>query len=173
MKPILSFLKRHKRRQLESHSSTAGFTMIEMIVVVAIVGILAAISGASYRGWMARMRVNKAQDTALLAIREAQTTARQKKGTWKASFQQQGDQVQWAVQVDTTAPTSWNTIDEPDVILTSASWAVSFDYKGQIPSGQSLPPKIVLSNKNGGNKRCVIVKTILGALQTASDDKCN
>ena len=173
MKPILSFLKIRQHRQPASHSSTAGFTMIEMIAVVAIVGILAAISGASYMGWMARMRVNKAQDTALLAIREAQTTARQKKGTWQASFQQQGDKVQWAVQVDTTTPTSWNTIDEPDVILTSASWTVSFDYKGQIPSGQSLPPKLVLSNKSGANKRCVIVKTILGAVSTASDGNCN
>ncbi|MBW4494433.1 MAG: type II secretion system GspH family protein [Oscillatoria princeps RMCB-10] len=173
MTAITSFLKRRKRRQLESHSSTAGFTMIELMAVVAIVGILAAISGAGYLGWMARMRVNKVQDTALQAIRQAQTTARQKKGTWKAIFQQQGDQVQWAVNVDQTTPTSWNTIDEPDVILTVASWEVSFDYKGQIPSENSLPPKLVLSNKNGGNKRCVIVKTILGAVSTARDADCN
>lgn len=173
MTAITSLLKKHKHRQLESHSSTAGFTMIELMVVVAIVGMLAAMAGVSYMGWMARMRVNKAQDVALQAIREAQSTARQNKGTWKASFQQQDDKVQWAVHAAQTTPTSWNTIDEPDVILTAASADITFNYKGQLENEEDEGKKITLSNKSGGNKRCVMVKTILGALQTASDDKCN
>lgn len=195
MTPITALLKRRKHRQLESHSSTAGFTMIELIVVVVIVGILAAMASAGYLGWMARMRVNKAQDVALQAIRQAQSTAKQRSSTWQASFRQDGDKVQWAVHPKDAVPTDealWNTINEPDVkILDGTSpdytslkgtgtatdpWRVLFDHKGNVEQEDppiTLPASITLSNQNTSNKRCVIVATILGALQTASDDKCD
>lgn len=195
MTPITVLLKRRKHRQPESHSSTAGFTMIELIVVVVIVGILAAMASAGYLGWMARMRVNKAQDVALQAIRQAQSTAKQRNSIWQASFRQDGDKVQWAVHPKDAVPTDealWNTINEPDIqVLDGTSpdytrlngtgtatdpWRVLFDHKGNVEQGNppiTLPASITLSNKNGSNKRCVIVKTLLGAVSTASDGDCN
>ncbi|WP_017719732.1 pilus assembly FimT family protein [Kamptonema formosum] len=185
MTAITFLLNKRNHRQLESHSSTAGFTMIELIVVVVIVGILAAMAGAGYLGWMARMRVNKAQDVALQAIRQAQTTAKQRSSTWQASFQQQGDKVKWAVHSASSVPPDnlWNTIDEPNVKIditagytsiyndpTNNLWRVQFDSKGQVSDQVG---RITLSNTNGGNKRCVKVRTILGAVKTDSDTACS
>lgn len=185
MTAITFLLKRRKHRQPESHSSTAGFTMIELMIVVAIVGILAAMSGAGYLGWMARMRVNKAQDTALQAIRQAQSTAKQRSSTWQASFRQDGDRVKWAVHTKDAVPPDnlWNTIDEPNVKVdttagyttiyndtTNNLWRIQFDNKGQV---SDLVGRITVSNSNGGNKRCVKVKTLLGAVKTDTDTRCS
>jgi prepilin-type N-terminal cleavage/methylation domain-containing protein len=160
--------------------TTAGFTLVEMIVVIAIVGILASIAGASFLGWLARMRVNAAQHTALQAIRQAQMTAKLRKSTWQASFREQNGKVQWAVHPDNSVPNLWNTLEQEGVKLDPANttfykdnknslWRVQFNHKGHA-NGQL--GRINLTTSTGTPKRCVFVSTLLGAVRTAADEKC-
>ncbi|WP_017719731.1 type II secretion system protein [Kamptonema formosum] len=160
--------------------ATAGFTLIEMIVVIAFFGILAAVAGASFLGWLARMRLNSAQYTALEAIRQAQTTAKLRKSTWQASFREQDGKVQWAVHPDNSAPSIWNTLVEEGIKIDPANttfykdknsslWRVQFNYKGHT-NGQL--GRINLTTSTGSPKRCVFVSTLLGAVRTAADEKC-
>ena len=158
----------------------AGFTLVEMIVVIAIVGILAAVAGASFLGWLMRMRLNSAQYTALQAIREAQMTAKLRKSTWQASFREQNGKVQWAVHPPNSVPIIWNTLEQEGVKIDSANttfykdntnslWRVQFNYKGHT-NGQL--GRINLTTNTGTPKRCVFVSTLLGAVRTAADERC-
>ncbi|MBE9229328.1 type II secretion system protein [Phormidium sp. LEGE 05292] len=81
-----------------SKQALAGFTLIEMLVVIAIIGILAAIAAPNWLTWLTKQRVNSAQAEALVVLREAQANAKREKRIWQACFRDDGTRVQWSVQ---------------------------------------------------------------------------
>lgn len=66
--------------------SNSGFTLIEVLVVIVMVGILSAIAAPSWLGFVARQRLNKSNDAVLAALREAQREARNRKLSYSVSF---------------------------------------------------------------------------------------
>ena len=83
-----------------------------------------------------------------------------------------------------------NTVDPLVSYTLSASKKITFDYIGTLPNASfgtpiapsTEPPglKILVAVPSSANpalassvKRCVIVKTLLGSMVTAKDDKCN
>jgi prepilin-type N-terminal cleavage/methylation domain-containing protein len=56
--------------------SAAGFTLIEVLVVIIMIGVLFAIAAPSWNALMNRQRVNTVREQAVLVIREAQNKAR-------------------------------------------------------------------------------------------------
>ncbi|XWK85827.1 MAG: prepilin-type N-terminal cleavage/methylation domain-containing protein [Phormidium sp.] len=81
-----------------SKQTNDGFTMVEMIVVVVIIGILSAIGTPSWLQWLTRQRANTAQGEAVMVLREAQSNAKREKRVWQACFRDTGTKVQWSVQ---------------------------------------------------------------------------
>jgi prepilin-type N-terminal cleavage/methylation domain-containing protein len=173
-----------------------GFTLLELLVVVIIITILAAIGIPSWISLLNRTAVNNAQSEMFQAIRSAQTEATQKKATWKASFQNatnaNGEQtIQWAVTVvppgssDSVPPSAWQTITvkgvqiDPDHTTfnpSSGSWSIKFNERGEVEVEEeeaSPPVKITLFKSNSVNsKRCVFVLTLLGAMGTGDNTDC-
>ncbi|HBW90069.1 MAG TPA: prepilin-type cleavage/methylation domain-containing protein, partial [Cyanobacteria bacterium UBA11149] len=68
------------------HTSTAGYTLIEIIIIVAIIGILSAIIAPSWLSFIERQRLNTAQDQIYRAMQEAKSNALRDKITWQVSF---------------------------------------------------------------------------------------
>ncbi|MFH0926872.1 MAG: prepilin-type N-terminal cleavage/methylation domain-containing protein [bacterium] len=66
--------------------SKKGFTLIELMVVVAIIGILATIAVPSYKHWIEKARINETKNN-LARIRAAVTLYRSVEGIYPAMLQ--------------------------------------------------------------------------------------
>ena len=84
-------LEKDKSYQQRSPSnfdkSTKGFTLLEVLVTIVIVGILSAIAAPSWLGFVARQRLNKANDSVLAAVQDAQRQAKKTKRNYSVSIQ--------------------------------------------------------------------------------------
>jgi len=155
----------------------SGFTVLETLVIVVLIGLLAALGIPNWITFVATRQLNTAQNEVYYAMRQAQTQATKEKSTWQASFREQNGIVQWAVHPATVSPSNanWNNLDanvrldaETTLREINSIKQIHFNYKGNVQE----PPlgRITLSSKSGGKaKRCVIVSTILGAIRTAKE----
>ncbi|MBF2022306.1 MAG: prepilin-type N-terminal cleavage/methylation domain-containing protein [Hydrococcus sp. C42_A2020_068] len=172
----------------KSYNSIQGFSLLEILVVVIIVGILSAIAAPSWIAFFNRQQLNASNNQVYQAMRQAQSKAQQEKETWQASFQEQGRVVRWAVHRASlpTAQISWqdfsNSIQidsESNLPRAGGIFRIRFNHKGcpvynpqDTCTNTTIRTKgrLTLSLKNGnGTKRCVIVSTLLGALRSAQE----
>ncbi|WP_375493070.1 Tfp pilus assembly protein FimT/FimU [uncultured Nostoc sp.] len=65
----------------------AGFSLLELIVVMVMIGILSAIAAPGWFAFVNRQQVNKVNDAVLAALREAQSEAKRNKLSYSVSFQ--------------------------------------------------------------------------------------
>ncbi len=211
--------------------NTSGFTLIEVLVVISIVGILSAIAAPSWLGFVARQRLNKANDTVFAALQQAQREAKKNKRSYSVSIQLDNSInkiPQISVHRGSTPPnttsSSWRNIGadleiKPGTILLftnlngnnsaantinynnasalrNSPKTITFDYKGalELPVKTGSEGLSALQDEKLGNKgliialavpkpsnnnqasdvkRCVIVKTLIGGIQTGINDECD
>ncbi|MGK7872040.1 MAG: Tfp pilus assembly protein FimT/FimU [Xenococcaceae cyanobacterium] len=172
-----------RTKQSVLRQTTAGFSLLEMMIVTVVAGILIAIAAPNLVGFLARQRLNTANNEIYLAMRKAQSNAKKEKVNWQASFREQNEVVEWTVHRQSISPTSgsWESLPA-DVLIDDSNttlykntsnnlWRVRFNYKGNI---QGQLGRITLYTEQTGNvKRCVFVSTLLGALRTDSDEGCD
>ena len=181
--------------RLRSEKSTGGYTLLEAVIIVAVIGILSAIAAPSWLGFMIRLRLNAAQSEALSVMREAQAGAKREKRVWEACFRQNETErkVQWSahpesqssgvfcsnarwqnligsdadkIAIATTGNAHTTLLDRNDV------YRVQFNHKGRV-HGQLGKITFIARNQNNGSKRCVVVATLLGAIRTVANNDCN
>ncbi|MEH1933555.1 MAG: type II secretion system protein [Nostoc sp.] len=173
------------KKQSLSGQSEAGFSLIELLVVILMIGVLSAIAVPSWLGFLNRERVNSAQKTALTLLRDAQANAKRERVMWQACFWDDGNQVLASIQpvISSNACQSTNgkslITDNPKAITFTSNFTqnptnyyrAQFKYDGSV-NGQ-LGTITFTPRNSSGTKGCVIVSTILGAMRTDKDSGCN
>ena len=202
----MNLLLRYKRRL----KSIAGFTLIEMLVIIIIIGILFAIAAPGWDAFLSRQRVSTAREQVVQAIKQSQTTAKTSKVPQIVAFRyasgfpeiSSGVYIQPSVDQPTTPiPDNWQRLGENKLPANSVEVKVKrltataanlpdnsivFDTSGAVAQYPLVDQKFDTGGKEGyfkvtvgrppvggGSQRCVIVKTLLGAIQQADGTDCN
>jgi len=172
-----------------SRKSDGGFTLLELIVIVLILGILSSIAAPSWLAFINRQRVRTVNDRVLQTLRSAQSEAKRTKRDLIITFDTTVDPP--TATIDTN-PQTINTITglpnpplrteifngggeiKPGTIKLTVEKppgapappnSIVFDYQGNLTTG-TTPFYVTVSNVNGRIKQCVIVETLLGGMRT-------
>ncbi|MGF1676280.1 MAG: Tfp pilus assembly protein FimT/FimU [Rivularia sp. (in: cyanobacteria)] len=101
----------------EKLDSSSGFTLIEVLVALVIIGVLSAIAAPSWLGFVARQRLNKANDSVFSALQEAQRQAKKTKFSYSVSLKIDNKVAKIVVHPDSIEPSKvddkrWKLIGE-------------------------------------------------------------
>lgn len=155
-----------------------GFTLLETLVVIIIIGVLAAIASPAWSSLLNKQRLNAAKNEAFQAIRTAQNNAKLNHVDWQVSFREVNGLVQWVTHPASAPPSNalWQSLDSnvrinPETTLyfdeTNKAYRLRFTHLGRV-SGQL--GRITFSGKTDSTtKRCVIVSTLLGAMREGEE----
>ena len=172
-------------RRFPWKQSVAGFTLLELLVVMVMISILAAIAAPSWLALVNRQRAAAARDDVLQVLRTAQSDAKttglprtvtitpsntpptiQYEGNPRPIGQEAGiGENQITVNAYQNSPAA--SVDPINI---------TFDRHGAVDlaAGQNLPFSIVAGISGSGTRRCAVVQTIIGTIRQAdeSDSDC-
>lgn len=164
------------RNWLRRDNSTKGFTLLELLVALVMIGVLTAIMAPSWQAFLNRQRLNTAQNQVMEVLKQAQQSAKQQHISYQASFREQANRVQWAIHPTQADPMTvpWNALEEgikldAETTLSRDNniYRMQFNHRGEV-NGQL--GRVTLSLTSGGGiKRCVFVSNLLGAMRTGEN----
>ncbi len=144
--------------------SDRGFTLIELMVAIIIVGIIAAIASPNFIGLLSRIKINNALEELLGAIKETQRLAMRSGNNCRINIDPNTN-----ILNATTNECSLNTrkIDEDITIRTNLSGStpnISFSQKGTTTKAGT----IVLSSDLTNTQKCFVISLGLGIMRTGN-----
>ena len=183
---------RHTRRK-----SSTGFTLIEILVVLIIIGVLFAIAAPSWTALMNRQRVGTVREQAVQVIREAQNKARLTRVPQAIVFDNNNNDGTIAPRAAIVARSLNLTTDKIDKsiinIATINNWQtlgggdvkgggidffagvgqLVFDGNGAIDEQTTIPfvVKVKPRNASAQTYRCAVVQTLLGSIRLTDGEK--
>lgn len=182
------------KRQHSSNSRAvvSGFTLIEVLVAVILIGILFAIAAPNWVAFLNQQRVGSARNQVSQAIRTAQSEAQRTKVNRALVLQNNNNQPRYAIvpapnnTVNIAQINNWQTLGDGSIQPgTIRLWAdqgttpgdpppLIFDTYGSVVTSalpsRAVPYTITIGATTSRNpRRCVAVVTILGATREGSD----
>jgi type II secretory pathway pseudopilin PulG len=176
-----------------SRKGDEGYTIIELLIIVLILGIFASIAAPSWLAFINRQRVRTVNDRVLQTLRTAQSEAKRTKSDRTVTFNPTDPPT---VTINTvpaqTPPLQTVTFDAggeikkgqvkvsaascppPPGACTAAATPLTFNFNGVVDinsiNSPKLPFVVTVSTVDGRSKQCVIVETLLGGMRTAEGE---
>jgi prepilin-type N-terminal cleavage/methylation domain-containing protein len=180
---LISYLEKNHRHNLD-----VGFTLLEVLTAVLLIGILSAIIAPSWLGFTNRQRLGQVNDGILSALRTAQTEAKKTKTSYSAEFKIENNIPLFLVYPTNNRPISgWQNLGrnveiKPKQILLytniesenkafadkkvrdtqAGSGKITFDYLGALSNNPVTPLIIVVSPpKSGTNQASTMRRCVI------------
>ncbi|NJL66663.1 MAG: transcriptional regulator [Microcoleus sp. SM1_3_4] len=161
----------------------SGFTIIELLIIVILLGVLSAIAAPGWLGFINRQRVRTVNDRVFQSLRLAQSEAKRTKSpvtivfnnntstppvdpptvTFNPPLATGGSEQKLDAQGEIKPGTIALTVNTPAV--TTPPNSLTFDYQGNLTAG-TTPFYVTVTASGGGTRQCVIVATLLGGMRT-------
>jgi prepilin-type N-terminal cleavage/methylation domain-containing protein len=147
-----------------ARKSNSGFTLIEMMVVVIIIGVIAAIATPNFLGMLNRNRINDAAQQVEGALKEAQRQALRNGKPCTVDI----DRTNKKIKNPSTNGCLLSNRDlskiDSSIQLDSSTASIGFSGKGNITVTQ---PTIVVSMTNGSNlQKCVVLDGLFATMRS-------
>jgi len=177
-----------------SKKNDAGFTMIELMIIVLIVGIFASIAAPGWLGFINRQRVRTVNDRVFQTLRSAQSEAKRSKSDRIITFLPTDPPTATINTVPAgTTPLQTVTFDAGGEIKKgqiqffsvascpkdepcTAATSLTFNYNGVVDpnnlNNPKLPFVVTVATVNASIKQCVIIYTLIGGMRTADGNVC-
>lgn len=158
-------------------TSTDGFTLLELLVVVVMAGILASIAAPGWLAFINRQRANSVRDEVLQVIQTAQSDAQRTNKRYEIGINSTTGSAALTVGPAGAAGRQYDLGSGPSrdkIKLDTAISSVTFTHGGEIDPAVGNPPFVITTVLDGSNipPRCVVITTLLGSLVTAEGDDC-
>lgn len=164
----------------------AGFTLVELLAALALLGVLTAIAAPSWVTFVQRARLEAVNDAAARSLRETQGRARQTHRDWEWCFRDRGGRLEYAAHAVGTAncaTAQWRSLGEELEFRVE----IDPDHSTFFQQGEAYRMRFrrdgatlgrlgrVTFRPIGGGldlKSCVFVSTLLGAIRLDRDRRC-